>query len=129
MDYKETTVSGSQWQRCYGIDIRNQLGQVPQITLSEEVVTVVNGQTFQQCVGSLNVTFDPAQEIVLLNPVDGTPLGATMTQGQIHVALWSLYMAKAAERDGPVPEPIIDPIEPIPEVIPEPIPEVPSEPV
>ena len=100
MDYKETQLSGTQWQRCYNIDIQNQYGQQPRITLNEEVITVANGEVFQRCAGSLQVAFDPAQEIALLDPQSGAPTGEVITQGQIHAALWSLYMAKALERDG-----------------------------
>jgi hypothetical protein len=67
--------------------------------MSEELVTIVGDQTFTRSVGGLNIPFDPSSVIELLNPADGTPLGASMTQAQIHVAIWSLYMAKAAERD------------------------------
>lgn len=98
-DYKETTVNGSQWQRCCGIHIQNSYGQLPRITLAEEQLTSINGEMFQKTVGALNVNFDPNAVIELLNPADGTPLGASMTQGQIHVALWSLYKQQAALRD------------------------------
>ena len=101
-DYKATSVSGNQWQRCNAIYIQNNYQQTPQITMQEEQLTLVGDQTFQRGVGGINVTINPDEVITLLNPADGTPLGATMTQGQIHVALWSLYMQKAAERDAAV---------------------------
>jgi hypothetical protein len=98
-DYKESQVSGTQWQRCNAIHIQNTYGQLPSITMQEEQITIVGDQTFQRSVGGLNIAFDPSEEIQLLNPADGSPLGASMTQAQIHVAIWSLYMAKAAARD------------------------------
>jgi hypothetical protein len=98
-DYKETAVNGTQWQRCNNIYIQNDYGQTPRITLSEEQITVANGQVFQQTVGALDVVFDPSAVIELINPADNTPLGVSMTQGQIHVALYSLYMQQAALRD------------------------------
>ena len=99
MNYKENSVAGTQWQRCCAVHIQNTYGQTPQITLQEERLTEVNGQLFQQGAVGLNITFDPAAVIPLLNPADGTPLGQSMTQGQIHIALWSLYMQAAAARD------------------------------
>lgn len=98
-DYKEQNVSGNQWQRCCNIHISNSYGRVPTITMQEEQLTNINGELFQKGAGGINVEFNPDANIPLLNPADGTPLGTTMTQGQIHVALWSLYMQKAAERD------------------------------
>lgn len=98
-DYKETTVNGTQWTRCCGVHISNRYGQTPQITLQEERLTTVGGEIFQQGAGGINLEFNPSEVIQLLNPATGEPLGQTMTQGQIHVALWSLYMKKAAERD------------------------------
>jgi hypothetical protein len=99
MDYKASDISGNQWQRCCAINISNQYGRTPQILLQEEILTDISGELYQKGAGGINITFNPAEEIPLLDPVTGAPLGATMTQGQIHVALWSLYMMKAAERD------------------------------
>ena len=98
-DYNETTVAGKQWQRCHQIRIENPLGGTPSVHLSEQKIVLLDGARYDQSVGGMDITFDPAAEIPLLNPADGTPLGATMTQGQIHVALWSLYMQAAAARD------------------------------
>lgn len=99
MDYQETTVSGKQWKRCYAIDIQNPSGGAPSVTMHEEVITQVNDEVFNRRTGSVHVPFDPAAEIALMNPATGESLGVTMTQGQIQVALWSLYMTKALERD------------------------------
>lgn len=104
MNYKESDLSGSQWQRCNRITIDNRYEQTPQITMHEEIMTVVGGKRFQENAGAVYVTFDPNAVIELLNPETGEPLGATMTQGQIHVALWSLYMAQAAARDAAPPQ-------------------------
>jgi len=98
-DYKETTVSGTQWQRCNAIHIQNTYGQTPTVTMQEEQITNVGDQQFQRSVGGLNIPFDPDAVIQLRNPADGSLLGASMTQGQIHVALWSLYVQSAAARD------------------------------
>jgi hypothetical protein len=99
MDYKASTVTGDQWQRCNRITIDNHYGQTPQITMHEELLTVVGGKTFAENAGAVYVEFNPDAVIDLLDPTTGEPLGASMTQGQIHVAMWSLYMASALARD------------------------------
>ena len=130
MDYQETAVAGKQWKRCYAIDIQNPLGVTPTIAMQEEVVTTVGTSVFRERTGNVLVPFDPAAEVALLDPTTGESLGATMTQGQIHVALWSLYMSKALERDVMLANSYPDPV---PEAVPEvpvtpedaPVPEVP----
>jgi hypothetical protein len=94
----ETTVTGTQWNRCNAIHIQNTYGQKPQVTMQEEQITLIGDQQFQRSTGGFSIEFDPSSVIPLLNPADGTSLGQTMTQGQIHVALWSLYMAEVAKR-------------------------------
>lgn len=99
MDYKSSQLSGSQWQRCNRVVINNHYGSTPQITLNEEVISEVGGKVFREDAGAISVAFNPDAVVELLNPTTGEPLGATMTQGQIHVALWSLYMTSALARD------------------------------
>ena len=103
MDYKASEISGNQWQRCCAVNIQNSYGRTPQITLQEEILTNINGEIYQKGAGGINIAFDPSEVIPLLDPTTGEPLGATMTQGQIHVALWSLYMMKAQARDAAAP--------------------------
>ena len=98
-DYKETSVSGTQWQRCWGVYIQNIYGAVPTISLREEKVTVIGNDKFFNDMGQIDFPFDPNATIQILNPVDGSPTGNSTTMGEMYVALWSLYMAKAAERD------------------------------
>jgi hypothetical protein len=98
-DYKESNVSGTQWQRCNGVYIQNSYKNVPNITLREEKVTEIGEELFFKDMGQIDFQFNPNAVIQLLNPVDGTPTGATMSMGEMYIALWSLYMTKAAERD------------------------------
>lgn len=98
-NYQDTPVSGNKWQRCCSVSISNEYQQTPRVFLQEEQITEVGGERFKKPVGGLSITFDPAAVINLLDPTTGASLGTTMTQGQIHVALWSLYMQAAAARD------------------------------
>ena len=47
MDYKETSLTGSQWQRCNRITIDNPYNATPQITMHEEMMTVLGEKRFQ----------------------------------------------------------------------------------
>lgn len=98
-DYKETTVNGTQWQRCRTVIIDNSYGRQPVITFQEEKLTNVNGELFQQGAGGLNVPFDPSKVITLLDPATGQPTGQTITFGEMYVGMWSLYMQEAFARD------------------------------
>lgn len=98
-DYKETSVNGTQWQRCRTVIIDNSYQRQPNIMFQEERLTNVNGELFQQGAGGLNVPFDPAQVITLLDPATGLPTGDTMTFGEMYIAMWSLYMSEAVARD------------------------------
>lgn len=98
-DYKETNVSGKSWQRCHTVVIYNPYDQTASIALREEQVTEAGGERFFKPMGEIKFPFDPNASIALKNPITGEDLGQSMTQQQIYVALWSLYMAKAAARD------------------------------
>jgi hypothetical protein len=103
-DYKESSVTGTQWQRCNDVHIRNPLGQTPTVAMAEELVTAMGAQTYSKPVGYLSFPFVPSETIVILNPLTGQITGQTMTMQDVYVALWSVYMAKAAERDAAGPQ-------------------------
>jgi len=98
-NYKETNVNSAQWQRCKSITIRNEYMETPIIYMQEEVITVANDTVISKLVPLIDFVFNPADVVELLNPTTGESLGQTMTFEQIYVALWSLYMSKAAARD------------------------------
>lgn len=98
-DYKETAVTGTSWQRCNGVTISNPyLGQ-PTVLMQEEVIAAVGDNRFVQTAPGLSFDFDPAEVINLRNPQTGELVGATMTGMDLYVALYSLYIQKAHERD------------------------------
>lgn len=101
-DYKQSEVSGSQWQRCWGVYIQNLMNSTPVITLREEQVTVVGDQTFTKDMGQMTMNFDPTASIELLDTTTGDPTGSSISMLDMYQALWSLYMAKAVERDAQV---------------------------
>lgn len=99
-DYKESEVSGKQWQRCRAIEIDNPYGAMPVVRFFEELRTQVGGQGVAVPVGGITQNFDdPAKTFPLRNPMTGELVGATATYGEVYGLLWSLYMALAEERD------------------------------
>lgn len=98
-DYKETEVVGRQYQRCSGIFIDNPRGGTPTIRMQEELVALVGDNTFSQTAAGLAFAFDPAESIELIDPSSGQPTGQTTSGMALYVALYSLYLKKAHERD------------------------------
>jgi hypothetical protein len=63
-DYKETTVTGTSWQRASRVIIENSLGQAPtMIFVEEEITNLANGKQLKEAIGTLNITFDPANPL------------------------------------------------------------------
>jgi hypothetical protein len=98
-DYKETAVTGTQWQRCNGVTISNPFRGQPTVQMQEETIAQVGDNVFAQTAAGIVFDFDPAEKIDLRNPQTGELVGASMTGMDLYVALYSLYIAKAHERD------------------------------
>ena len=109
VQYRAETITGERWRRAYRVTIQNPYLGTPTVAFDEEEITSFDGSVKAQSTGTLalDVNFDSA--IALLNPADGAPLldanGAqqSMTQGQIYVALYSLYIALGTARDAATP--------------------------
>jgi hypothetical protein len=112
MNYKETNLSGVSWMRCRAVTIHNPLpgmGEVdfkaqnyvgPVAYFQEEKVISIDGAQTVADAGACRKVFNPAEAIPMLDPETGEPTGATVTQGELYVILFSLYMQTALERDG-----------------------------
>ena len=98
-NYRETAVAGTQYQRCHQVLIHNPRNSQSHIEMFEEVVAVVGDATYSRPAEGLRFAFDPAEAIPLLDPVTGQATGQSTTQAEIHRAIYSLYLAKAAARD------------------------------
>ena len=57
-DYKETTVSGTAWQRAFRVSIDNAYGATPSIVFEEEKITNLAGELVRQPAGTLSRAFD-----------------------------------------------------------------------
>lgn len=100
-NYKESTVTGSAWQRCHQVVIENPLGGTPVVRFDEEeVLSASTGQTVRRPVPGIVLPFDPSKPFPLRNPATGDLIpGAASTYGDAYVLLYSAYMAAAEERD------------------------------
>lgn len=97
--YRETTIAGTQYQRCHQVLIHNPLNGQAIIEMFEEVVATFGNAAYSKPSDGLRFAFDPAESIPLLDPTTGDSTGQTMTQEQIYRAIYSLYIAKATARD------------------------------
>jgi hypothetical protein len=98
-DYKEQTLTGSQWQRCRTVTIQNPYGGQPMAYFQEEMLATVGADTIQRDVGSCSAPFNPASTIPLLDTTTLLPTGDTVTHGALYQILFSLYMQTALDRD------------------------------
>lgn len=104
-NYNQKTVSGTRWTRCPLVQITNPFGGEAIVTMQEETMLQLDENTVAR-IGSnaLAFPFTPDEEIELRDPTTGATIGATMTQAQIYVALYSLYIQRAIARDAVVAE-------------------------
>jgi hypothetical protein len=102
-NYQESTITGQikKWKRAFQLVIRNTYNQIPLITFMEETATQFpDNSIITEPAGQLEVLMpSPLTEFPLINPLDGTSLGSTMTMQQLQVAMHSAYLFLAAERD------------------------------
>jgi hypothetical protein len=99
-NYNESAVSGTKWQRCKTVTIKNNYGRLPVAIFEEEIVTLIDSNLARLGNDSCILDFDAENgSIDLLNPETGAPLGTTCTHTELYVILYSLYMQAATARD------------------------------
>lgn len=136
MNYKESQIVGTEYQRARLVEIHNQKDVLPHIAFIEEMITVLPNRTLSAPVGQISTQYNPTRMIELHNPETGDPIidgnGAQMVMSQqmVMLAIHSLYMQLVRQRDAanaPVvaiePEPVQDQF-----IVPEPVIEVIEEP-
>jgi hypothetical protein len=101
-NYKEETLTGSQWQRCNSILIENNYGATPKISMSEETITVVGNNAYSTPAGILQFNFASDEEIQIIDVVNDTFTGKVVTFAELYATLRSLYNAKAKARDAAI---------------------------
>lgn len=98
-DYKQTSISGTAWQRAQMIIISNHLGQLPTVTYQEEAIIALNDGNIQKPIGSFGYQIDPTGEIDLVDMETLEKTGETINVALVHQALFSDYINRAKARD------------------------------
>lgn len=99
-NYRESTISGTQYVRCAGIEVVNHYGKLPRVIFREERVRVFGeDDVVRESVGQIEMPYDGSRTIPLVNPATGEPTGQTVTWQDMYVMLYSAYLAEALDRD------------------------------
>lgn len=98
-DYKESGLTGTQWQRCKMVTINNPLVGPKTVFFDEERVISLGDQNLKQPVAGCSKNFAANGSFSLLDPNTNLPTGNTMSHTDLYNALYSLYMQTAWERD------------------------------
>lgn len=100
MGIGESIQTAKIWLRAHTILLLNPYKGERQVQYLEERIVELDDGTFSsQAAPGLSFTFDPSEEIPLVDPTTDLPIpGATMTQAQIMVGIHSLYFKKAQDR-------------------------------
>jgi len=98
-NYKESNISGVEWQRCHTVTIQNQLESLKKIEFQEEQVIDISGKIYHEWVSGCSAVFDATASFNILDPQTNAETGQTMTHEDLYVALYSLYMQTANQRD------------------------------
>lgn len=102
-NYQESSLTGLEWTRCCEIHIANPYNATPVITFKEQRISELSsGQVYTQRGENLDVTFDPATSVTVLDPVTGQATGDSVTYADIYALLYSAYIAQAQARDAAV---------------------------
>lgn len=100
-DYKQTTITGDKWTRCYQIVFDNPRSpRTPYVTIKEqEVIALADGSYLPANAGNLRFDYNPANTVNYYDPVTLETTGQTFTEEQLYLMLFSLYIDKAKQRD------------------------------
>jgi len=102
--YNEHTETGdiTTWHRARQIVCDNPIEGAPSIACYEHQATrLPDGSVIEKSLGNLSYAMtDPSVEIPLIDPETFEPTETTMTAGQIWLAMASVYLWLARQRDG-----------------------------
>ena len=102
-NYREVIGQASIRRRSFQVVIDNPLDNTPRVTFQEEeIITLPDGTVLHNNVTGVGEMYDPNGVIDLLDPATDLPMGQTMTQQQVFLALYSQYIALAKARDAGV---------------------------
>ena len=109
MNINEQEISGTTHERYSQVTINYGYNQTPTIQLTKEKITLYGDETINKVIGVKQYNFDPAEVIDLMNPLTGEPIGATMTQQELMVGVYSYCIKRLLEDNV---EPLEEPTEP-----------------
>lgn len=98
-NYKEEIGTGVAWTRCKTVSIENPVLEKAYVNFIETKCAMVGDFASEQFVGTISKEFDPTAVINLRNPETGELTGQTTTHADLYVAIYSLYIQSALERD------------------------------
>lgn len=98
-NYQESSLTGTQYKRCCEMQIINPLGATPVVHFKEQQVLLLDDKIITERTGGIEVLYDAAKTVPLLDPATGQATGASTTYADIYAALYSAYIAAATERD------------------------------
>ena len=101
MNYKESEVTGTSWQRAWRVNVENPLNGQPTITFFEEQAFNTGTEVILKQVGSISCAFNPTDTFPGIDPETNQPVGRDITHGEVYALLYSLYMDLAGKRDNP----------------------------
>jgi hypothetical protein len=103
-NYNERSETGNIkiWDRSRQMVLDNPVDGPPQVTCYEyRAQRLPDGTVIEKSLGNLSyVMTDPNIEIPLIDPETFEPTAQTMTAGQIWLAMASVYLWLARQRDG-----------------------------
>lgn len=98
-DYRGELVTGKRWRRAARVTILNAYMSPATVSFDEEEVTELEGKVATRGTETLSMVVDLAAQVPLMNPETGEPLGVSIAQRDVYVALYSVYRMLAEQRD------------------------------
>ena len=98
-NYKETEVAGSEYTRCCEIHIFNPRDRAPNVSFVEQRITTLGDRTLETYAGQIDMPFDPAKEIDVIDPETNEPTGEVVTLADVYQLIYSVYLKEALLRD------------------------------
>ena len=92
-----TPIAGEAYRRCNQMIIDNPLNGFPSVAFGQEtIIGAGSGQVAHIPLQPIQMPFDPAGVIPIINPQTGRPTGGTISHGEIYALIYSAYLAAAS---------------------------------
>lgn len=89
-------IAGEAYRRCSQIIIDNPHGGVPTVTFGQETIIGAPSGSLHVPMSPMQMAFDPAARIPVIDPETGEPTGDEITQADLYGLLYSAYFALAS---------------------------------